>query len=120
LQFHREGKEWVISYGDYHPDMEARGESTNWKPLKDAPLKTKIFAFRMFSDLLVSIERSQDQLVNQMEEVVIEFDAFAERVGMKPKLQGSREAQSVPKGGVIMARDSQGRILRTRHLEGGK
>ena len=76
LKFHREGKAWQISYGDYKP-LYHDEHPIDWKPLREAPLKLKIAGVMMFPDLLQAIERSQLQLVAKITEAIKEFDDFA-------------------------------------------
>lgn len=77
IRLHRQGKDWVLSWSDYEPSYhEVHG--MNWQLLKEAPLKIKIAAVKMFPDFLEAIEKSQIQLAEEIIEATSQFDAFAE------------------------------------------
>ena len=77
IRLHRKAKEWVLSWSDYHPQYhEERG--MEWRPLKEAALKIKIAAIRMFPDFLESIEKSQIRLAEEIADATSQFDAYAE------------------------------------------
>lgn len=81
LRFHRQGKEWIISWGADHaqanPDIP-----TDWNPLVDAPLKIKIASVDLFPELLIAIERSQRKLARQANKACDAFDEFAKTLNI--------------------------------------
>ena len=77
IRLHRQQKAWLLSWSNYHPDYHEE-HPMEWQPLKEAPLKIKIAAIRMFPDLLEAIEKSQIRLAREIEKATTEFDAFTE------------------------------------------
>ncbi len=84
LKFHRVDKAWIISWADFHQQYHSENPMS-FSPLVDAPVKIKLAAIPMFSDLLESIAKSQDRLVEQITKGTQSFDAFAETL---PNLEG--------------------------------
>jgi len=76
IRLHRKDKAWVLSWSEYHPSFHEE-HGMEWKPLKEASLKIKIAAMKMFPDLLEAIEKSQIQLVEEIEGATADFDTFA-------------------------------------------
>lgn len=75
LHLHRKGKGWIVSYkNDFSPDG---------RPLLDAPLVVKMKAVGMFPDLLLSIEKSQELLVHQIDLCSQRFDEFWSGLDLK-------------------------------------
>lgn len=86
LKFHRDGKEWKLACGSYHEHYNGNFEEpVQYKPLVEAPLKIKVAALKMFPDLLESIEKQQDTVVEAIRKTTAEFDAFAASLGMPCK-----------------------------------
>ncbi|MDB5318537.1 MAG: hypothetical protein JWN40_168 [Phycisphaerales bacterium] len=79
IRLNRSGKEWILSYAthDERWSHESSGPFTEFKPLVDAPLKTKIAAVKMFPNILAAIEKSQIELVSELDAATSEYDAFA-------------------------------------------
>ena len=85
LKFHRSGKTWLISCGDYHPQYHEENP-IDWKPLDDASVKLKTLGVEMFPDLLEAMEKSQAETADKIESVCEKFDAFAAKLGIAGKL----------------------------------
>ena len=80
IRLHREGKDWVLSCGTYDEravSREGADYDVGYKRITDAPLKWKMAAIKQFPNLLAQIEKSQDQLIEEMDKVAAEFDVFA-------------------------------------------
>lgn len=78
LKLHRKGKAWMISYSQFHEAFDNDPENPiTFEPLKEAPLKFKIAAVKMFPNLLASIEKSQDTLIKEVEAATIDLKFFA-------------------------------------------
>jgi hypothetical protein len=84
IRLHRKAKEWVLSWSDYHPQYHEEF-GMEWQPLKEAPLKIKIAAIRMFPDFFEAIEKSQIRLAEKLTEATSEFDAFAKTLTKNEK-----------------------------------
>jgi hypothetical protein len=84
LKFHREGKDWILSWGT---DSDDRSEfvTIGWKPLKDAPLKYKLAAVSMFPDLLEAMEKTQKKLVKEVNNATKFYDEFEARLPKEGK-----------------------------------
>jgi hypothetical protein len=80
IRLARANKRWALSYASW--EIDDPDEPINWQPLTEASLKLKLHALRMFPTLLESIEKSQQELVNEIEAATKEFDAFAETLGV--------------------------------------
>ena len=84
LKYHRDGKDWKISWSRYHESYH-QDHAMDFSLLVDAPVKIKIGAIKLFPDLLEAISKSQDRLVKEIEDATEGFDAFAATL---PKLEG--------------------------------
>jgi len=79
IRLHRKEKAWVLSWGSPIPRRNPFAEQLmDWLPLKEAPLKIKIAAIKIFPNFLETIEKTQIQLVEQIEKATAAFDAFAQ------------------------------------------
>lgn len=86
LRFHREGKAWMLSYGTHHEEVNNDPDNpVKYQPLTDAPLRIKLAAVKMFPAMLSAVEKSQDDLVKEIESATAEYDAFAQALKIKPK-----------------------------------
>ena len=86
IRLHRLDKTWILSWSChsiYHNDQ--LGEKMDWQPLKEAPLKIKIAAVKIFPNLLEAIEKSQIQLAEEIKRATAEFDAFAQTLPRNEK-----------------------------------
>jgi hypothetical protein len=77
LGLERSGKSWVITYHIIDYSVPPEPDEPDWQPLKEASLKIKVAAIQLFPDLLEAIEKSQEQLVGEIEKAVAQYDAFA-------------------------------------------
>lgn len=78
LKLHRDGKCWVLSYGKYTQDINEDPDCPiSYARLKDAPLKIKLAAVRMFPKMLEAIKESQRTMAEEINRAVAEYDDFA-------------------------------------------
>ena len=108
IRLHRDGKKWILSHAtqDERWSHTESGGLTEFKPLVDAPLKTKIAAVKMFPNILAAIEQSQMKLVAELEAATSEYDAFAATISTtQPNLQ------KTPPGVGFVRRNSQGNFV---------
>jgi len=75
LKWHRDGSSWIISYSQSTSDNLA--DHIVYTPLKDAPLKIKIAAVRLFPKMLEATEKSQLDKVDEINRAIAEYDEFA-------------------------------------------
>jgi len=91
LWFHREGREWVLSWAKVDDRASYDPENTiGWRPLNDAPLKIKLAAVGMFPDLLGAMEESQDKLIKELEDATNIYDEMVKSVVDRVKAKGSK------------------------------
>jgi hypothetical protein len=78
LKLHRQGKGWALSVGTHSKQEEYFSEDVSivFTPLKDATLKFKIAAIRMFPDVLESITKTQTKVLKEIADVAKGFDEF--------------------------------------------
>ena len=119
LRLHREGKAWVLSWGN---DTESNDKPIEWRPLVDAPLKVKLASVKMFPDLLGSIEKSQTKLIDEIVETSAEYDSFAHTLKLTPiKDEGSFavvNAEGVTTKRVVRLKDGRTVNIRNSPNEG--
>jgi len=84
IRLHRDGKKWILSFAhfDERHTHEEWGAFSEFKPLADAPLKIKMAAVKHFPNILAAIEKSQVQLVNELNAATSEYDAFAAKLSI--------------------------------------
>lgn len=74
LFFRRDGKEWriMVSLNRFNPP--------DWIPLVDSGLNIKMQAIRLFPDLLLAVQSAQDELVNDLQRTVADFDEYVKEL----------------------------------------
>jgi len=88
LRFHRDGKGWRLSWGSYYDQYHNDPDhSVEFKPLDTAPVKIKVAAVKMFPNLLVAIELSNEALVKKIEEAKAEYRSFADSLDNRKRLK---------------------------------
>jgi hypothetical protein len=77
LKFHRDGSQWVLSWGHYsEPNSMPDIPPVHYSPLDEAPMQIKIYAVRMFPEFLEAIVKSQVRIVKKLNKANESFDAF--------------------------------------------
>jgi len=86
LHFVRRGQAWMLECGTYHPLYnEDPHNPIDWNPLSEASLRVKMAAVRMFPDLLVAMDKSQDKLVEELGKATAEAAAFKASLKQRTK-----------------------------------
>lgn len=83
----RSGKRWTLSYA-FQQQCAPEQEFTDWKPLTEASIETKLHAAKFFPELLKKIVDEQERLAKTLSDAHVEFDAFAEEIGLSLKKGG--------------------------------
>lgn len=88
IRLARDGSTWKLVVGTSHVSLIRGFDPTiEWRPLVDAPLKWKVAAVKSFPDFLTAVEKSQAELVEELNSVVADYDHFASGVIPPPKIQ---------------------------------
>lgn len=99
IAFQRQGKEWGLYYGTERPQLPGNftlgallspRQPTEFKPLRDAPLKYKVAAISQLPDLLQAMIKTQSELADEIVRATSDFDAFASTIGVKVTTEGKK------------------------------